>query len=49
MWIQFILYLQLTAVAKYDEKSFNQKVNRWEKIMLEAAQQCGQKSTCLHS
>ena len=37
------IYLVPTAncVAKYDERSFNQKVNRWEKIMLEAAQQCG--------
>lgn len=37
------IYLVLTAncVAKYDEKKLQSKVNRWEKIMLEAAQQCG--------
>lgn len=29
------------CVAKYDEKKLQSKVNRWEKIMLEAAQQCG--------
>ena len=38
------IYLVPTAncVAKYDEKKLQSKVNRWEKIMLEAAQQCGQ-------
>lgn len=38
-----IIYLVSTAncVAKYDEKKLQSKVNRWEKIMLEAAQQCG--------
>lgn len=37
------IYLVPTAncVAKYDEKKLQSKVNRWEKIMLEAAQQCG--------
>ena len=37
------IYLVSTAncVAKYDEKKLQSKVNRWEKIMLEAAQQCG--------
>ena len=30
-------------LAKYDEKKLQSKVNRWEKIMLEAAQQCGRK------
>ncbi len=37
------IYLVPTAncVAKYDEKKLRSKVNRWEKIMLEAAQQCG--------
>lgn len=37
------IYLVHTAncVAKYDEKKLQSKVNRWEKIMLEAAQQCG--------
>ena len=37
------IYLVPTAncVAKYDEKKLKSKVNRWEKIMLEAAQQCG--------
>ena len=37
------IYLVPTAncVAKYDEKRLQSKVNRWEKIMLEAAQQCG--------
>ena len=37
------IYLVPTAncVAKYDEKKLHSKVNRWEKIMLEAAQQCG--------
>lgn len=36
------IYLVPTAncVAKYDEKKLQSKVNRWEKIMLEAAQQC---------
>ena len=36
-------YLVPTAncVAKYDEKKLQSKVNRWEKIMLEAAKQCG--------
>ena len=39
------IYLVPTAncVAKYDEKKLQSKVNRWEKIMLEAAQQCGRK------
>lgn len=31
----------VNCVAKYDEKKLQSKVNRWEKIMLEAAQQCG--------
>ena len=37
------IYLVPTAncVAKYDKKKLQSKVNRWEKIMLEAAQQCG--------
>ena len=37
------IYLVPTAncVAKYDEKKLQSKVNRWKKIMLEAAQQCG--------
>ena len=37
------IYLVPTAncVAKYEEKKLQSKVNRWEKIMLEAAQQCG--------
>lgn len=37
------IYLVPTAncVAKYDEKKLQSKVNRWGKIMLEAAQQCG--------
>ena len=37
------IYLVSTAncVAKYDEKKLQSKVSRWEKIMLEAAQQCG--------
>ena len=37
------IYLVPTAncVAKYDERKLQSKVNRWEKIMLEAAQQCG--------
>ena len=37
------IYLISTAncVAKYDEKKLQSKVSRWEKIMLEAAQQCG--------
>ena len=37
------IYLVPTAncVAKYDEKKLQSKVNRWENIMLEAAQQCG--------
>ena len=37
------IYFVPTAncVAKYDEKKLQSKVNRWEKIMLEAAQQCG--------
>lgn len=37
------IYLVSTAncVAKYDEKKLQSKVNRWEKIILEAAQQCG--------
>ena len=29
------------CVAKYDDKKLQSKVSRWEKIMLEAAQQCG--------
>ena len=38
-----IIYLVSTAncVAKYDDKKLQSKVSRWEKIMLEAAQQCG--------
>ena len=32
---------QITDVAKYDDKKLQSKVSRWEKIMLEAAQQCG--------
>ena len=37
------IYLVSTAncVAKYDDKKLQSKVSRWEKIMLEAAQQCG--------
>ena len=37
------IYLVATAncVAKYDDKKLQSKVSRWEKIMLEAAQQCG--------
>ena len=37
------IYLVSTAncVAKYDDKKLKSKVSRWEKIMLEAAQQCG--------
>ena len=37
------IYLVSTAncVAKYDDKKLQSKVGRWEKIMLEAAQQCG--------
>ena len=37
------VYLVSTAnsVAKYDDKKLQSKVSRWEKIMLEAAQQCG--------
>lgn len=37
------IYLVPTAncVAKFDEKKLQSKINRWEKIMLEAAQQCG--------
>lgn len=37
------IYLVSTAncVAKYDNKKLQSKVSRWEKIMLEAAQQCG--------
>ena len=37
------IYLVSTAncVAKYDDKKLQAKVSRWEKIMLEAAQQCG--------
>ena len=37
------IYLVTTAncVAKYDDKKLQSKVSRWEKIMLEAAQQCG--------
>ncbi len=37
------VYLVSTSncVAKYDDKKLTSKVSRWEKIMLEAAQQCG--------
>ena len=37
------IYLVSTAncVAKYDDKKLQSKVSRWEKIMLEASQQCG--------
>ena len=37
------IYLVSTAncIAKYDDKKLQSKVSRWEKIMLEAAQQCG--------
>ena len=37
------IYLVSTAncVAKYDDKKLQSKVSRWEKIILEAAQQCG--------
>ena len=37
------IYLVSTGncVAKYDDKKLQSKVSRWEKIMLEAAQQCG--------
>lgn len=37
------IYLVSTTncVAKYDDKKLQSKVSRWEKIMLEAAQQCG--------
>ena len=37
------VYLVSTAncVAKYDDKKLQTKATRWEKIMLEAAQQCG--------
>ena len=37
------IYLVSTAncVAKYDDKKLQSKVSRWEKIMVEAAQQCG--------
>ena len=37
------IYLVSTAncVAKYDDMKLQSKVSRWEKIMLEAAQQCG--------
>ena len=37
------IYLVSTVncVAKYDDKKLQSKVSRWEKIMLEAAQQCG--------
>ena len=37
------IYLVSTAncVVKYDDKKLQSKVSRWEKIMLEAAQQCG--------
>ena len=37
------IYLVSTAncVAKYDDKKLQSKVSRWEKLMLEAAQQCG--------
>ena len=37
------IYLVSTAncVAKYDDKKLQTKATRWEKIMLEAAQQCG--------
>ena len=37
------IYLVSTAncVAKYDNKKLQTKATRWEKIMLEAAQQCG--------
>ena len=37
------VYLVSTAnsVAKYDDKKLQTKAIRWEKIMLEAAQQCG--------
>lgn len=37
------IYLVGTAncVAKYDAKKLQSKVNRWEKILLEASQQCG--------
>ena len=37
------IYLVSTAncVAKYDDKKLQSKVSRWEKIMQEAAQQCG--------
>lgn len=37
----FYLVPTANCVAKYDEKKLQSKVNRWEKIMLEAAQQCG--------
>ena len=37
------IYLVSTAncVAKYNDKKLQSKVSRWEKIILEAAQQCG--------
>lgn len=37
------IYLVSTVncVAKYDDKKLQSKVSRWEKILLEAAQQCG--------
>ena len=37
------IYLVSTTncVAKYDDKKLEAKASRWEKIMLEAAQQCG--------
>ena len=37
------IYLVSTTncVAKYDDKKLQSKVSRWEKILLEAAQQCG--------
>lgn len=31
----------MNCVAKYDDKKLEAKASRWEKIMLEAAQQCG--------
>ena len=33
----------LNCVAKYDAKKLQSKSSRWEKIMLEASQQCGRK------
>lgn len=38
---EIILFYASRCVAKYDDKSLNKKLERWRKIALEAAKQCG--------